>query len=133
MVFIGWGDNGPNPFVFARFDFLLPLSMWLLFDIIHCVQHQVWFCADKMGAIGGLICGHPKSVSLEVVNDICRAHWFVLRFGAGTLCLRGRCTCALLLVFPGGAALFGPMARFATVVAFALSAPSLPVIGCCGG
>src|SRR5882757_4443382 len=110
MVFVSWGGNGPNPFLFAQIDFSLPLSMRLVFSIVRRAQHQVWLCADEMGTIGGLICGQPKSIALEVINDVRRAYRLIFGLGGRVLCLRGLCTGALLPVFLGGAAFFGPVA-----------------------
>jgi hypothetical protein len=132
IIIIAGGDYCPGPFPIIQLA-LLPLTMWHVVEVIDRAQHRIWLCADEVGAIDGLIDGHPESIPLEVVYDIRRAHWFVFGLGGRALCLRGLCTCALLLVFLGGAAFFGPMARLATVVALALVSPSLPIFGCCGG
>ena len=95
-------------------------------------MHWVWLCVNEVGVVNGLLCGHPETITVEVVYDVGGAHWFVLGFIGGQ-CLRGRCTSTLLLILLGGAAFLGPVALFATIVAFAPAALTLPIFGSCGG
>jgi len=53
--------------------------MRLVFSIVRRAQHQSGSAADEMGTIGGLICGQPESVALEVINDVRRAYCDELR------------------------------------------------------
>ena len=71
------GNHCPYPLLFVQL--CLPLPMRRDFGAVQCAQQRVRFSADKMRAVDGLLYSLPEPVSFDVVNDILRAHWLVLR------------------------------------------------------